>query len=81
MYYEHVSADVQGPTRWLHCSGTLPYGVLLQRIPGVRVPVVKPQIRGTQSRPIVSRTRHSHLVTLSRDKDVKVFLESVADLP
>jgi hypothetical protein len=81
MCYEHVSADVQGLTRTLHCSEILPYGVLLQRIPGVRVPVVKPKIWGTQSRPIVSRTLHSYLVRLSRDRDVKNLLNSMADLP
>jgi hypothetical protein len=81
MSYEHVSAKVQDQTYRLHCSHVLPYGLLFSRIPDVRVPVFKPKIRGTQSRPIVSRTRHLYLVRLSRDSAPKIFLNSAADLP
>jgi hypothetical protein len=59
----------------LHCSLLLPYGLLLQRVQVCACLESSPQIRGTRSRPIVSRTRHMYRVRLSRDGVVQSRLE------
>lgn len=53
--HRHVSAEAQVFGRLFHCSSRLPYRVLLQLGPGVRVPIVESKIRGTHSRSIVSQ--------------------------